>query len=296
MRESEPPNSVEAEKILLSCCIRDTEKFEESMSILDVDDFYYENHKVIYSALKKILNDNKPIDELSLVEELKSRNAIDDVGGVTYIFDIIGTTETSLRAKTSAIIIKENSNKRQLIRTSREAIESIQSGSDYQDVLGDIEKSIDKLDSNFSENTKLGDNVNIFIDNIKSMKDGTYQPHKLPTGISHLDEKLSEGGIGRGEVMVISAPTSCGKSQLALNVALKTSISDGKGVAIFSFEMPSEQIMKRMTQISSGKNIAHTLTKMEQNKEKDFIEIDESIQKLQDANIHIIHYVKGITG
>jgi replicative DNA helicase len=95
--------------------------------------------------------------------------------------------------------------------------------------------------------------------------------------------------------MVISAPTSCGKSQLALNVALKTAISDGKGVAIFSFEMPSEQIMKRMTQISSGKNIAHTLTKLEENKEKDFIEIDSSIQKLQEANIHIIHYVKGIT-
>ena len=88
MRESEPPNSVEAEKILLSCCIRETEKFEESMSILDVDDFYYENHKVIYSALKKIFNDNKPIDELSLVEELKSRNALDDVGGVTYIYDV----------------------------------------------------------------------------------------------------------------------------------------------------------------------------------------------------------------
>tara|TARA_Y100000004_G_scaffold40321_1_gene43619 strand:+ start:1169 stop:2488 length:1320 start_codon:yes stop_codon:yes gene_type:complete len=296
MRESEPPNSVEAEKILLSCCIRETEKLEESMSILDVDDFYYENHKVIYSALKKIFNDNKPIDELSLVEELKSRNALDDVGGVTYIYDVMDATETSLQAKTSAIIIKENSNKRQIIRTSREAIESIQSGSDFQDVLGDIEKSIDRLDSSFSENTKLGDNVDTFIDNIKSMKDGTYESHKLPTGISHLDEKLSEGGIGRGEVMVISAPTSCGKSQLALNVALKTAISDGKGVAIFSFEMPSEQIMKRMTQISSGKNIAHTLTKLDESKDKDFIEIDNSIKKLQEANIHIIHYVKGITG
>ena len=132
------------------------------------------------------------------------------------------------------------------------------------------------------------------MNNIKSMKDGTYKPHKLPTGISHLDEKLSEGGIGRGEVMVISAPTSCGKSQLALNIALKAGLTDKKGVAIFSFEMPSEQIMKRMTQISSGKNIAHTLTKMEETKEKDFKEIDKTISKLKESNIHMVHYVKNI--
>ncbi len=294
MKESELPNSPEAERILLSCCLRDNESFEEAMSIVDTEDFHYENNKIIFASMSKLFSEGKPIDELSLSEELKSRNILEEVGGFDYIFSIQDATATSLQNKSSAIIVKENSNKRQLIRTSRLAIESIGEGIDYQTVLGDIEKSLDNLDTNLQQNTKLGDNVDSFISNINRMKDGTYESHKLPTGISHLDEKLPEGGIGRGEVMVISAPTSCGKSQLALNIALKAGITDGKGVSIFSFEMPSEQIMKRMTQISSGKNIAHSLTKLDGARNKDFKQIDKSIKKLKDANIHIVNYVKSI--
>jgi len=293
MTDLKTPNSPEAERILLSCCLKDEQCFEDAISILDIEDFYNEDNKLIFSCLRKIYNNSKPLDELSLCEELKSRNMLEDIGGMSHIYSIIDVAETTLRSRSSAIIIKDNSNKREIIRTSRVAIESIQEGSDFQDVLASIEKGLDGLDSGHGQNTKLGDNVSGFISRLKSMKDGTYISHKLPTGIGHLDEKLPEGGIGRGEVMVISAPTSCGKSQLALNLALRTALTEKKGVAIFSFEMPADQIMKRMTQISSGKNINHVNSKL--NKDKDFDELMGATQRLCDSNIHIINYVKNVT-
>jgi replicative DNA helicase len=293
MTDSKTPNSPQAERILLACCIREDNKLEEAITIVNDDDFYYENNKIIFSSIKKIYNDNKPVDELSLVEELKSKNLLEEIGGVSYIYSVLESCETNMQSKSSAIIIKENSNKREIIRTSRLAIEAIEEGNDYQTVLGNIEKSLDSLDSGEIQNTKLGANVDTFLRSLKAMQDGTYISHKTPTGISHLDDKLPEGGLGRGEVMVISAPTSCGKSQLALNFALRTALVENKGVAIFSFEMPADQIMKRMTQISSGKNINHSNTKL--NKDQDFTELMEATEKLCNSNIHIINYVKNIT-
>jgi replicative DNA helicase len=92
-------------------------------------------------------------------------------------------------------------------------------------------------------------------DKLTAMTENRYEFTALSTGIDHLDEKLDEGGIGKGEVFVVSAPTSCGKSQLALNIVLRASVQDKIPIGIFSFEMPAEQLMKRMVQTASAVNL-----------------------------------------
>ena len=294
MSDTKIPNSISAEKILLcSCLTNGSDVVEDVVGIVSEDDFYYENNKTIFHAVRKVHASGNPVDELSVTEHLRSNNQLDEVGGASYVISLTDTVGTSLQARTSAIIIKEHSNKRHLIKTSRLAIEAIEEGKDCTDALSVIEKGIDGLDNTFKEETRLGSNVDYFLEKLKSMKDGSYKPDKFSTGISHLDAKLAEGGIGRGEVMVISAPTSCGKSQLALNVGLKTAIVDRKPVAIFSLEMLSDQIMKRMTQISSGKNIYEALES--EDKDGNFDEIMDATKKLCDAPIHMIHSVRDIT-
>jgi replicative DNA helicase len=107
MTDSKTPNSPQAERILLACCIREDNKLEEAITIVNDDDFYYENNKIIFSSIKKIYNDNKPVDELSLVEELKSKNLLEEIGGVSYIYSVLESCETNMQSKSSAIIIKE---------------------------------------------------------------------------------------------------------------------------------------------------------------------------------------------
>jgi replicative DNA helicase len=289
-----PKNELAERKILSSCLSgNDTSTLEEMLSIISPDDFYYENNKVIFTTLKKLLDNNKPLDEISLTEHLKTSNQLDYVGGVDYIISLDGGFGTSLQARSSALIVKECSNKRSLIRSSRLAIEDIENGGDCTSAISIIEKGLDGLDQAHQEKTKLGDNAKNFLDKLSQMRDGVYVADKFPTGITHLDEKLAEGGIGRGEVMVISAPTSCGKSQLALNIALRTAITDKKAVAIFSFEMMADQIMKRLAQISSGKNIFDSLASQDVDKHMD--DIITATKKLCAAPLHIINTVRDIT-
>ena len=125
---------------------------------------------------------------------------------------------------------------------------------------------------------------------IKDGVDGVYVADKFPTGITHLDEKLAEGGIGRGEVMVISAPTSCGKSALALFIALKAIHNDSIPTLIFSLEMPRKQIIKRMAQALSGANLKQIQEQVisDSNMEK----VNDSLDKLSDIPLHTVHSVK----
>ena len=114
----------------------------------------------------------------------------------------------------------------------------------------------------------------------------------MKTGIDHLDDKLDEGGIGKGEVFVISAPTSCGKSQLALNIVLRAAVQDNRPIGIFSFEMPTEQLTKRMTQTASAVNLRKFRDQVITEEEKD--RVYQSLEKVQNAPIYTEHYVRNI--
>ena len=113
-----------------------------------------------------------------------------------------------------------------------------------------------------------------------------------PTGFGHLDEKLDEGGIGRGEVCVIAAPTSCGKSQLALNLVLRASITDNIPSLIFSFEMPANQLAKRIAQTASAVNLK--LYSDGVASAKQIKAVDDAIDKVGKAPIYTEHHVRGI--
>ena len=124
------------------------------------------------------------------------------------------------------------------------------------------------------------------------MLNGEYQPEVIRTHIGHLDDKLSEGGIGMGEVMVIAAPTSCGKSQLALNIATRSMLNDAKSCMVFSLEMPKKQVVKRMLHSLSGVNPRRIRDRLVSAEER--ISLDKSMKQFEAMKLFTSHSVRDV--
>ena len=290
--------NLDAEKIALgSCLLNDAEQaskaYDDIIQIVVESDFYYRPNQIIFTCMREIANKGDDINELNLHEILRKKDLLDEVGGMAYIYAIANSCETAVQSLTAAKIVRERSNARRIVRSSRLVVERIDSGADADEAKAFIESEIAKIDGFIDEDVSLGNVGSKFIDQVKLMRDGKYEPVRIPTGIPHLDSKLPEGGIGNGEVMVISAPTSCGKSQLALNIALRLAIRDKKGVAVFSLEMPSEQIFKRMVQISSCCNLEEANNSID--KETAFKPIIEATEKVRDSPIYVYNHVRNIS-
>jgi replicative DNA helicase len=126
---------------------------------------------------------------------------------------------------------------------------------DSAEIQGQIDSELSLVNGSESGVEKISNSVELLKEEFKQMQEGTYVKDVVRTHIPHLDDKLGMGGIGAGEVCIIAAPTSCGKSAVAINIALRASKIDSVPCAIFSFEMPQKQIARRMIQTLSGVNL-----------------------------------------
>ena len=289
--------NVDAERIVLGCCLypnkeQSTDAYDYVVQIVNDSDFYNRSNQIVFSCIKELHNKGEEVTEISVYESLRKKNLIDEVGGMPAIFALSNLCDTTLQCVPAAKIVRERSNARKIVRSSKSVIEKIDSGADADEAKSYIEAEVAKIDGFRDDDVSLGNVGSSFIGQIDSMIDGTYKPVRVSTGIKSLDAKLPEGGIGKGEVMVISAPTSCGKSQLALNVALRLAIRDKKGVALFSLEMPPEQVYKRMVQISSCCNIEEANNSTD--KEKAFKPIVKAIEKIKESPIYIYNHIRNM--
>jgi replicative DNA helicase len=207
----------------------DSEVYDSVCTIVNEDDLYSQKHKDLFLCIKSILAKSQNIDEVLLLDEIRRRKLTITL---EEVFAIQNTTETASPAISSAKIVAQHSRARKLLRSARLAVEDLASGEDPDDVSVQLEADIQDVNKKVATASNLGDSAKKLKEKFQQMIDGTYKTSSMPTGIKHLDEKLDEGGIGKGEVMVISAPTSCGKSQLALNIVLRAAVADGKRDAI----------------------------------------------------------------
>ena len=289
--------NVEAERILIGCCLfpdkeQSVDAYDNIIQIVNDNDFYDRSNKIFFTSIRELHNKGEDVNDISLYEMLRKKDLIDEVGGMPAIFAISSLCESTMQSKAAAKIVRERSNARKIVRSSRLAIEKIDAGADADEAKAYVESEVAKIDGFQDDDVSLGNVGSEFISQIQSMQDGTYAPVRIPTGIKSLDAKLPEGGIGKGEVFVISAPTSCGKSQLALNIALRLAIRDNKGVALFSLEMPPEQVFKRMVQISSCCNIEEANNSTD--KVEAFKPIVEATEKIKKSPIYIYNHIRNM--
>lgn len=288
-------NAIEAEESVIASCISDTDgaNYDEISSILTKDDFYDHNNSIIFDTIGKVINDRDEINEVNLANKLRSINVLDKIGGLPRIISIMHSPCTLLAGRSSAKIVLDRSRARKLSRHYRMQLESLGDNADTVDVASKTESEVRKImDSSANADNTLSSAAKDLKTRLHSISDGTYVSRKISFGINHLDEKLDEGGIAMGEVCVIAAPTSCGKSQLALNFILRNSISNNIPSAIFSFEMPAQQLTKRMTQTCSAVNLKKYTDGSVTPHESTLV--DGAIDRIGKSPIYTVHHVRGI--
>ena len=288
-------NAIEAEESVLASCMSDTDgaTYDEISSNLTLSDFSCNKNSSIYKCIGSVINNNDELNEVTVAHELRKINMLEDVGGLPRLFSIMKSACTPLAGRSSAKIVLSKSRSRKLSRHYRMQLEELGEDADPSDVATKTEAEVRKImdSSGIGSNTLLESAVSLK-KRLHSIADGTYVSKKIPTGIDHLDAKLDEGGVAQGEVCVIAAPTSCGKSQLALNFVLRNSIKENTPSAIFSFEMPASQLTKRMTQTCSAVNLKKCVDKTITSHES--VLVDAAIDKVGAAPIYTVHHVRGI--
>lgn len=243
-----PPNSPEAEKSVLGAMLQDTNAVLQAVEQLKPDDFYQPQHRELFSAMLDLNAAQKPIDLVTVSTELTRRGTMDGIGGTSYLVDLISYVPTTVNVRTYITLILEKSTLRKLIHAGQQITqECYQQQVSLQETLSHAEKSIFDIVMNRTEGESLKHIREVLMNTYEQIEELARHPGEMtgvPTGFIDLDNLLT--GMHGGELILIGARPSMGKTSFAMNIASHASIYAGKSVAVFSLEMPREQIAMRV--------------------------------------------------
>ena len=241
------PHDSEAEKAVLGAVFLDPEAIIDASDVLQPDDFYEHANRIVFQAMLNISDREEVIDPVTLQDELKKNNQVDDIGGIAYVTELSMATPTAAHVTYYAKIVKRKSILRNLISTSQRIIQNAIEGSDdVTDILDDAESQImgvsqDNASGGFKS---IHDVLNTAMEEINSIPDDGNMVTGLPSGFSELDKMTT--GFHDDELIILAARPGVGKTAFALNVAQFVGLKTDKTVAMFSLEMGAEQLVQRM--------------------------------------------------
>ena len=287
------PHNAEAEEGLIASCLleEDTSVYDSVTQIVQSGDFYLQRCQLLFETIGALALQGKPLNDVSVLEHLKTVKGVDEVGGVAGLLAITERASTPAQASYFAHIVAEKSKLRELMRSCRLAVEEVESETKgYDEIRSELENTLLARPLTSQSKLKIGESAKDLLNDIVKMQSGEYEPDVVKTHTNKLDDYLGNRGIAAGEVMTIAAPTSCGKSALALYIALQAVKKDGHHCGIFSLEMPQKQLTKRLTQVISGVNIRNVEDNVATDKQ--MARVTETINELSELPIYTSHSVK----
>tara|TARA_E500000318_G_scaffold21495_2_gene21945 strand:- start:968 stop:2290 length:1323 start_codon:yes stop_codon:yes gene_type:complete len=297
MNQTTPPHNQEAEERLIASCLLpgDSSVLDDVSNIIREQDFYTARGRFLFSAIRDLADAGKPLDEVHLYEALKGSRTLDEIGGVVGLHSIMDGASTASQAKHYANLIAEKSKLRQLIRHCRIALEQAEDESEFQSIRAELENNVLDIDSVNDSGFGVSSTMDEILVDVDHMIAGDYVPQVVKTNVGRLDEFLGNKGIAAGEVLTLAAPTSCGKSALALYISAKTMTEQETPIAYFSFEMPQKQLMKRMVQSLSGVNQQRIQQRIATPEEIErYRECTEKARGLPLSTVHSVHSVEDL--
>ena len=287
IRGTVPPNSTEAEISVLGAMLQDGNAVLRACEMLDAEDFYQPEHREIFSVMKELNRQQKPIDLVTLQEELARKGTLDGVGGNTYLLKILHDVPTAANVRSYIDIVQERSVLRKLIAACRDiSRECYTQDKEVQSILTLAEKKIFDIAMNRQEGDALqpvGKVLETTYEQIEELARNKGQIAGVPTGFIDLDNLLT--GLHPGELIIVGARPAMGKTSFAMNIAEHASLNKGKVTAVFTLEMPREQIAMRM--LCSDARVDMQRVRRGTLHEQDWIRLANSLGPLAAAPMYI---------
>ena len=282
------PHNLEAERALLGSILLDNSALNLALEGVGKDDFFSEAHRITFDKMIAISEKNRTIDLVTLSEELAKEGQIEKAGGAAYLAGLTDGVPvgTSVAVSEYSRIVKEKSILRRLINASQNLISRCLEGTDDPDTLIDLAQSQvfdiaeQKVQSGF---TNIHDIVKSSFGNIETLIERGQRVTGIETGFEDLDNITS--GLQPGELVVVAARPSLGKTALALNIAAHAAIKHHKTVGLFSLEMSKESLVIRLL-CSEAETDSHKLRSGFSSRE-DWNKLTRALGRLGDAPLLI---------
>ena len=281
-----PPHDLEAEKAVLSALLIDNDAIHSVYTEVVPEDFYHPAHRQLYLSMLTLQDSNQPVDLHTLADYLNTQKTLDAIGGPVFLAEIADYEATAANVVYHARIVRDKSVKRNLISVAAEIAEAGYDQSDAADQLLDsAESKIFEIGQKKARTTfrTLHDEMNDALDYVEVLIQRGGQLTGVPTEFRDFDEMT--GGLQPGELVVIAARPSMGKTALALNIARNAAIGHGKKVAIFSLEMTKRALALRL--LASEASIDFSGFRKGFGRPEDLRKLTQAGGKLADAKIWI---------
>jgi len=247
------PHNIEAENAVLGSLLIDPDAIIRVASFLAPQDFYVERHGWVYEAVRDLHERREPADLVTLTDELERREQLDEVGGSSYLTDLINVTPTSIHVEFYARIVERTAVLRRLIAAAGDIARlAYQDTDNVREVVDRAEEIIFGVASRHIDRDlrPIHQVLEKFHERIEYLQQHQGELVGVPTGLVDLDKVL--GGLQRSDMIVMAGRPGMGKTSLALSVALQAARLHQKRVAIFSLEMSDEQVVQRLVSAETG--------------------------------------------
>ncbi|MBF0619074.1 MAG: replicative DNA helicase [Candidatus Omnitrophica bacterium] len=258
-----PPQNLDAEKAVLGAMLIEDDAIGEVIELLDSSYFYESAHQRIFEAIVRLYSTRKNVDTITLSDQLTADGALEAVGGVSYLTELVDFVPTAANVVHYAGIVKEKGIKRRLIKNATEIVaRSFDADADVEELVDTAEKLIFEIASarQKQQATAVKDIVKKTIQTIDDLYHHKKVVTGVPTGFFEFDKLTS--GLQNSDLIIVAARPSMGKSALAASISEYASIEKGVPVAFFSLEMSKEQVVMRMLCSQARVNAANVRTGM----------------------------------
>jgi replicative DNA helicase len=286
-----PPHSTEAEQAVLGGLLIDAPAWDQVGDVVVAEDFYRPDHQLIFGALADLIAGGKPADVVTASEHLERNGRLEAAGGLAYLGSLARDTPTAANVRAYAQIVRERSLLRRLISAGRSitAAAFANDGRSARDLVDEAEQQVFAIAEQSTGRrdgaVKVSTLLPPLIDKIDQWHDDPNAMRGLATGFADFDRKT--GGLRPGDLVIVAGRPSMGKTTLAMNIAEYAAVNPvtKSSVAIFSMEMPAEQLLTRM--LASIGGVPLNGIRSGQISDDDWVRVTAATSQLADAKIFI---------
>lgn len=285
-----PPQNIEAETFVLGSLLIDQNVIVRIADIITPEDFYKDNHGLIFASMRELYSRREPIDILSLTSKLEEKGQLETVGGRTYIAGLANAVGTTSNVAYYAELIQRKATLRRLITAASEIGEmGYEEDEEIDKLLDEAERKLFNVSQKFLKQAfqPIDSLLNEAFDRIDELHKQSGKLRGLSTGFKDLDNILA--GLQKSDLIILAARPSVGKTSLALDIARQAAVLNKVPVGIFSLEMSKEQLVDRMLCAEAGVSLWKMRTGKLSDKQEsdDFSRIGQAMGVLAETPIFI---------